>query len=156
MGHNCTANWDSQGEAEEIMDAEERLELEFDLSVPSLQVDADDVITKEEQIFLLLKAKAKCERHLKAKVPKVHGECSQITGLELEFAPLLLLLLPALPLSPTCWEQGGKEALGASQRIGFPGQSMGRRFQCEVLESKAVLDLFKACPRLVLLQNSKG
>nr|XP_038029474.1 parathyroid hormone/parathyroid hormone-related peptide receptor-like [Anas platyrhynchos] len=36
-------------------------------------VDADDVITKEEQIFLLLKAKAKCERHLKAKVPKVHG-----------------------------------------------------------------------------------
>ncbi|KAJ7396725.1 parathyroid hormone/parathyroid hormone-related peptide receptor isoform X2 [Pitangus sulphuratus] len=37
-------------------------------------VDADDVITKEEQIFLLLKAKAKCERHLKAKVPKVHGQ----------------------------------------------------------------------------------
>ncbi|NXY41968.1 PTH1R protein, partial [Ceuthmochares aereus] len=37
-------------------------------------VDADDVITKEEQIFLLLKAKAKCERHLKARVPKVHGE----------------------------------------------------------------------------------
>uniref|UniRef100_A0A8B9F5H3 Parathyroid hormone/parathyroid hormone-related peptide receptor n=1 Tax=Amazona collaria TaxID=241587 RepID=A0A8B9F5H3_9PSIT len=35
-----------------------------------LDVDADDVITKEEQIFLLLKAKAKCERHLKAKVPK--------------------------------------------------------------------------------------
>lgn len=41
-------------------------------------MDADDVITKEEQIFLLLKAKAKCERHLKAKVPKVHGECSHI------------------------------------------------------------------------------
>uniref|UniRef100_A0A8C0I8P6 Parathyroid hormone/parathyroid hormone-related peptide receptor n=1 Tax=Bubo bubo TaxID=30461 RepID=A0A8C0I8P6_BUBBB len=41
-----------------------------------MNVDADDVITKEEQIFLLLKAKAKCERHLKAKVPKVHGECS--------------------------------------------------------------------------------
>lgn len=39
-------------------------------------MDADDVITKEEQIFLLLKAKAKCERHLKAKVPKVHGEFS--------------------------------------------------------------------------------
>lgn len=39
-------------------------------------MDADDVITKEEQIFLLLKAKAKCERHLKAKVPKVYGECS--------------------------------------------------------------------------------
>ncbi|OXB73995.1 UNVERIFIED_CONTAM: hypothetical protein H355_008854 [Colinus virginianus] len=43
---------------------------------PDMRVDADDVITKEEQIFLLLKAKAKCERHLKAKVPKVHdGFC---------------------------------------------------------------------------------
>ncbi|KAF4801259.1 hypothetical protein TURU_036375 [Turdus rufiventris] len=41
------------------------------------KVDADDVITKEEQIFLLLKAKAKCERHLKAKVPKVHGKTGQ-------------------------------------------------------------------------------
>uniref|UniRef100_A0A8D2MXJ4 Parathyroid hormone 1 receptor n=1 Tax=Zonotrichia albicollis TaxID=44394 RepID=A0A8D2MXJ4_ZONAL len=76
------ANRGSQGKAEEITDAEEGLELELDLSVPSPQVDADDVITKEEQIFLLLKAKAKCERHLKAKVPKVHGECSQIPGLD--------------------------------------------------------------------------
>ncbi|XP_044281123.1 parathyroid hormone/parathyroid hormone-related peptide receptor isoform X1 [Varanus komodoensis] len=33
-------------------------------------VDADDVLTKEEQIFLLLKAKARCERHLKARGPK--------------------------------------------------------------------------------------
>ncbi|XP_043365707.1 parathyroid hormone/parathyroid hormone-related peptide receptor isoform X2 [Dermochelys coriacea] len=32
------------------------------------KVDADDVITKEEQIFLLVKAKSKCERHLKVKV----------------------------------------------------------------------------------------
>ncbi|XP_034619732.1 parathyroid hormone/parathyroid hormone-related peptide receptor [Trachemys scripta elegans] len=31
-------------------------------------VDADDVITKEEQIFLLVKAKSKCERHLKVKI----------------------------------------------------------------------------------------
>lgn len=80
------------------MDAQEGLELGFHLSVPSLQVDADDVITKEEQIFLLLKAKAKCERHLKAKVPKVHGECSQIPGLELELD--LSLLLPTLPSAP--------------------------------------------------------
>uniref|UniRef100_A0A8C0UIR6 Parathyroid hormone/parathyroid hormone-related peptide receptor n=1 Tax=Cyanistes caeruleus TaxID=156563 RepID=A0A8C0UIR6_CYACU len=58
-------------------------------------VDADDVITKEEQIFLLLKAKAKCERHLKAKVPKVHGECSQILGLELDPPLLLPALIPA-------------------------------------------------------------
>ncbi|CAN8185185.1 unnamed protein product [Coccothraustes coccothraustes] len=40
-------------------------------------VDADDVITKEEQIFLLLKAKAKCERHLKAKSPERSGRCLQ-------------------------------------------------------------------------------
>ncbi|XP_069503194.1 parathyroid hormone/parathyroid hormone-related peptide receptor isoform X2 [Ambystoma mexicanum] len=39
-------------------------------------VDADDVITKEEQIFLILRAKAKCERHLKSKVAKAHdGFC---------------------------------------------------------------------------------
>ncbi|KAJ1099047.1 hypothetical protein NDU88_004151, partial [Pleurodeles waltl] len=39
-------------------------------------VDNDDVITKEEQIYILLKAKAKCERHLKSQVPKVHdGFC---------------------------------------------------------------------------------
>ncbi|XP_060136981.1 parathyroid hormone/parathyroid hormone-related peptide receptor [Zootoca vivipara] len=38
--------------------------------------DVDDVLTKEEQIFLLLKAKAKCERHLKAKGPKLQdGFC---------------------------------------------------------------------------------
>ncbi|XP_053119447.1 parathyroid hormone/parathyroid hormone-related peptide receptor isoform X2 [Hemicordylus capensis] len=40
-------------------------------------VDPDDVLTKEEQIFLLLKAKAKCEWHMKAKWSKVHdGFCA--------------------------------------------------------------------------------
>ncbi|KAM8967187.1 parathyroid hormone/parathyroid hormone-related peptide receptor [Pelodytes ibericus] len=34
------------------------------------QVDADDVITKEEQIILLMNAKSSCERHLNSKVPK--------------------------------------------------------------------------------------
>ncbi|CAH2281837.1 parathyroid hormone parathyroid hormone-related peptide receptor [Pelobates cultripes] len=39
-------------------------------------VDADDVVTKEEQISLLYNAKARCERHLKSKVPKSHdGFC---------------------------------------------------------------------------------
>ncbi|KAM4689822.1 parathyroid hormone/parathyroid hormone-related peptide receptor [Discoglossus pictus] len=33
-------------------------------------VDADDVITKEEQIFLLVNAKSKCEGHLKSNAPK--------------------------------------------------------------------------------------
>ncbi|KAI1242514.1 hypothetical protein IHE44_0000044, partial [Lamprotornis superbus] len=50
-------------------------------------VDADDVITKEEQIFLLLKAKAKCERHLKAKVPKVHGKMENVPAARLSVLP---------------------------------------------------------------------
>ncbi|XP_053322105.1 parathyroid hormone/parathyroid hormone-related peptide receptor [Spea bombifrons] len=46
------------------------------LSAVYAMVDADDVITKEEQIFLLLKAKARCERHISSKVPKQHdGFC---------------------------------------------------------------------------------
>lgn len=57
-------------------------------------MDADDVITKEEQIFLLLKAKAKCERHLKAKVPKVHGECSHSKP------DCMAGTVPTLPLNP--------------------------------------------------------
>ncbi|XP_040978423.1 parathyroid hormone/parathyroid hormone-related peptide receptor isoform X1 [Aquila chrysaetos chrysaetos] len=58
-------------------------------------VDADDVITKEEQIFLLLKAKAKCERHLKAKVPKVH-ELQMPRGQE--DARVMVVGLQPLPL----------------------------------------------------------
>nr|XP_056713636.1 parathyroid hormone/parathyroid hormone-related peptide receptor [Euleptes europaea] len=47
------------------------------LSSAYLRDDPDDVLTKEEQIFLLLKAKARCERHLKAKGPRVHdGFCA--------------------------------------------------------------------------------
>lgn len=33
----------------------------------SVQVDADDVLTKEEQIYLLFNAKRKCERAIKSK-----------------------------------------------------------------------------------------
>ncbi|NWW89066.1 PTH1R protein, partial [Rhynochetos jubatus] len=65
-------------------------------------VDADDVITKEEQIFLLLKAKAKCERHLKAKVPKVHGECSHSNPRLYGWAWALLCSTSALPLNGFC------------------------------------------------------
>ncbi|XP_060638680.1 parathyroid hormone/parathyroid hormone-related peptide receptor [Anolis sagrei] len=38
-------------------------------------VDNDDVLTVEEQVFLLRKAKAKCERHLKAKPKVQEGYC---------------------------------------------------------------------------------
>ncbi|NXH84638.1 PTH1R protein, partial [Edolisoma coerulescens] len=75
-------------------------------------VDADDVITKEEQIFLLLKAKAKCERHLKAKVPKVHGEWGHRCHLCSCSDPSLSLFSPTdgfcLPEwdGIVCWPEG--------------------------------------------------
>ncbi|NWR95078.1 PTH1R protein, partial [Furnarius figulus] len=65
-------------------------------------VDADDVITKEEQIFLLLKAKAKCERHLKAKVPKVHGFSDSSLSL---FSPTDGFCLPEWD-GIVCWPEG--------------------------------------------------
>ncbi|NXD60366.1 PTH1R protein, partial [Corvus moneduloides] len=75
-------------------------------------VDADDVITKEEQIFLLLKAKAKCERHLKAKVPKVHGEwgprchlCSCSDSSLSLFSPTDGFCLPEWD-GIVCWPEG--------------------------------------------------
>lgn len=41
-----------------------------------LQVFADDVLTKEEQLGLLFKAKRKCEGNIKSK-PKIHGESQE-------------------------------------------------------------------------------
>ncbi|NWY66007.1 PTH1R protein, partial [Erithacus rubecula] len=64
-------------------------------------VDADDVITKEEQIFLLLKAKAKCERHLKAKVPKVQGDDPSVSL----FSPTDGFCLPEWD-GIVCWPEG--------------------------------------------------
>ncbi|XP_077160792.1 parathyroid hormone/parathyroid hormone-related peptide receptor [Paroedura picta] len=47
------------------------------LSSAYLRDDPDDVLTKEEQIFLLLKAKARCERHVKAKGIRIQdGFCA--------------------------------------------------------------------------------
>lgn len=42
-----------------------------------LQVFADDVLTKEEQIGLLFRAKQKCENIIKAK-HNIHGEPNQL------------------------------------------------------------------------------
>lgn len=39
----------------------------------SVQVDADDVLTKEEQMYLLINARRKCERVIKSK-HKITGE----------------------------------------------------------------------------------
>lgn len=40
----------------------------------SLQIDADDVITRDEQIYVLIGAHAKCERKIKAQIGLVKGE----------------------------------------------------------------------------------
>jgi len=42
-------------------------------SVLSWQVDPDDVLTKEEQIYLLVEAKEKCQRDIKAQLEKIKG-----------------------------------------------------------------------------------
>lgn len=38
-----------------------------------LQIDADDVITRDEQIYVLIGAHAKCERTIKAQIALVKG-----------------------------------------------------------------------------------
>ncbi|XP_071584692.1 parathyroid hormone/parathyroid hormone-related peptide receptor-like [Heliangelus exortis] len=43
----------------------------FLISVLSWQVDPDDVLTKEEQIYLLVEAKEKCQRDIKAQLEKI-------------------------------------------------------------------------------------
>lgn len=40
-----------------------------------LQIDADDVITRDEQIYILIGAHAKCERNIKAQLALVKGMC---------------------------------------------------------------------------------
>lgn len=38
-----------------------------------LQIDSDDVITRDEQIYLLIGAHARCERSIKAQMPLIKG-----------------------------------------------------------------------------------
>lgn len=38
-----------------------------------LQIDSDDVITRDEQIFLLIDARARCERSIRAQLDVVRG-----------------------------------------------------------------------------------
>lgn len=42
-------------------------------SALSWQVDPDDVLTKEEQIYLLVEAKERCQRHIKAQLEMIQG-----------------------------------------------------------------------------------
>lgn len=41
-----------------------------------IQIDADDVITRDEQIYVLIGAHAKCERKIKAQIALVKGKCA--------------------------------------------------------------------------------
>lgn len=38
-----------------------------------LQIDSDDVLTRDEQIFLLISARARCERNIRAQLDVVRG-----------------------------------------------------------------------------------
>lgn len=42
------------------------------------QIDADDVITRDEQIYVLIGAHAKCERNIKAQIALVKGKFAAI------------------------------------------------------------------------------
>lgn len=48
--------------------------------VLSGQVDPDDVLTKEEQIYLLVEAKEKCQRDIKTQLEKIKGIGSASPG----------------------------------------------------------------------------
>lgn len=41
-----------------------------------LQIDSDDVITRDEQIYVLIGAHAKCERSIQAQIAHVKGLCA--------------------------------------------------------------------------------
>uniref|UniRef100_A0A8C4S8W2 Parathyroid hormone/parathyroid hormone-related peptide receptor n=1 Tax=Erpetoichthys calabaricus TaxID=27687 RepID=A0A8C4S8W2_ERPCA len=69
-------------------------------SVYVLQVDADDVITKEEQVYILFKAKEKCERAIKSNLYKVSGENCLL------FFPLQDVLCPPEWDGLICWPEG--------------------------------------------------
>lgn len=45
------------------------------------QIDADDVITRDEQIYVLIGAHAKCERNIKAQIALVKGKCAAIRSI---------------------------------------------------------------------------
>lgn len=50
------------------------------------QIDADDVITRDEQIYVLIGAHAKCERNIQEQISLVKGLCV------------------AFPLKPVTWQ----------------------------------------------------
>lgn len=47
--------------------------LSLSLSRSLLQIDSDDVITRDEQIYVLIGAHARCERNIQAQMALVKG-----------------------------------------------------------------------------------
>lgn len=45
-----------------------------------LQIDYDDVITRDEQIYVLIGAHAKCERNIQAQMAQVKGLCAALSS----------------------------------------------------------------------------
>lgn len=74
--------------------------------VLSWQVDPDDVLTKEEQIYLLVEAKEKCQRDIKAQLDKVKGSVLPLhvgQPAPVELATLWEMLSPPMGAG---WAQG--------------------------------------------------
>ncbi|RXM31489.1 hypothetical protein EOD39_6930 [Acipenser ruthenus] len=59
-----------------MVDCHCRYIVDTTINADIMQVDVDDVITKEEQIYLLFNAKRKCERAIKSKLYKVSGSAA--------------------------------------------------------------------------------
>ncbi|KAI1230406.1 Parathyroid hormone/parathyroid hormone-related peptide receptor, partial [Lamprotornis superbus] len=79
-------------------------------------VDPDDVLTKEEQIYLLVEAKEKCQRDIKAQLEKIKGIVSPLCLGQ----PALLELLHHTSCPPEwdgiiCWPRGSP-----SQEVSVP------------------------------------
>ncbi|KAM9656790.1 LOW QUALITY PROTEIN: parathyroid hormone/parathyroid hormone-related peptide receptor-like [Morphnus guianensis] len=74
--------------------------------VLSWQVDPDDVLTKEEQIYLLVEAKEKCQRDIKAQLEKIKGSVPPLhmgQPAPVELATLWKMLSPPMGAG---WGQG--------------------------------------------------
>ncbi|KAM6334171.1 parathyroid hormone/parathyroid hormone-related peptide receptor-like [Alca torda] len=78
------------------------------------QVDPDDVLTKEEQIYLLVEAKEKCQRDIKAQLEKIKG--SVLPRRLGQAAPVELAAFRETPSPPmgVGWGQGDVQLLGAA------------------------------------------
>lgn len=82
--------------------------------VLSWQVDPDDVLTKEEQIYLLVEAKEKCQRDIKAQLEKIKGSIPPLCmgcPAPVELAMLWGMLSPPMGAR---WGQGDAQLLGAA------------------------------------------